>query len=100
MAVTDLTVRHVAALAKLRISEDEAGELARELARIVDYVDMLSQVPVDDVVPRAAAVPSDAPPPGAVREGAAHAMCTPDEALANAPDREGDEFRVPGFLPE
>jgi len=99
MAVTDLDVRHVAMLAKLRISEDEAERFARELGSIVEYVDMLAQVSADDVVAGAAAAPPDAPPGGAVREGTLHVMLTPDEALANAPDREGDAFRVPGFLP-
>jgi len=99
MAVTSLDVRHVAALAKLRISEDEAERFARELGSIVEYVDMLARVSADDVVAGAGDAPPDARPGSAVREGTLHAMLTPDEALANAPDREGDEFRVPGFLP-
>jgi aspartyl-tRNA(Asn)/glutamyl-tRNA(Gln) amidotransferase subunit C len=99
MAVTDLDVRHVAMLAKLRISEDEAERFARDLESIIEYVDMLAQVSADDAVAGAAAEPPDALPPSAAGKGVLHVMLTPDEALANAPDREGDEFRVPGFLP-
>jgi aspartyl-tRNA(Asn)/glutamyl-tRNA(Gln) amidotransferase subunit C len=100
MTVTADDVRHVAALAKLELSDAQVERFARELGAILEYVDMLAEVGTEEAAVDGTATLRAAFPGGAFLDGAPRATLAPDEALANAPDRDGDEFRVPGFLPE
>ncbi len=84
-------VRHVAALARLGLSDDEVERLRGELGGILSHVAAISALPIADVPPTAhqvdVAVPlrADEVRPGATRE----------EALRSAPDPTDDGFRVP-----
>lgn len=54
--VTQLTaeqVRHIAKLARLRLTDEEAGKMAKELTSILKYVDMLTEVDTSKVKPTA-----------------------------------------------
>src|SRR5215467_1095117 len=42
--VSPEVVRHVAALARLRVSEDDLPALTRQLARILSYIDQLKEI--------------------------------------------------------
>ena len=46
-------VRHIATLARLKLTEDEYAESVEKLSRIVDFVDQLSQADTEGVVPMA-----------------------------------------------
>jgi len=46
-------VKHIAMLARLKLTEDEYAESVQKLSKIVDFVDQLSQADTDDVVPMA-----------------------------------------------
>ena len=46
-------VQHIAMLARLRLADEEFAETVDKLSRIVDFVDQLSRVSTDDVVPMA-----------------------------------------------
>ena len=46
-------VQHIAMLARLRLADEEIAESVEKLSRILDFVDQLSQVATDDVVPMA-----------------------------------------------
>jgi len=70
--VTPEVVRHVAALARLRVTEEELSVLTGQLARILSYIDQLKEIP-PEVFPAAASPPKtpmreDAPVRGAGRE--------------------------------
>ena len=94
MALTPEEGRWVAHLARLELSDAELATLTRQLAAIVEYVDQLRQVNTDGVEPLAHALAvqnvfrADEPAPS----------LPVDEALANAPQRQGDFFRVPAVL--
>lgn len=84
-------VLHVAQLARLRLSDDEVDRMAVELSSILDHVERISELdltgvePTSHVVEVANALRPDEPTP-----------CLPREvALAAAPDRTEDGFRVP-----
>ena len=47
MSVSEEEVRHVAGLARLRLDDDEAGELASELSGILEHVEELRTAPVE-----------------------------------------------------
>jgi len=93
-------VRRIAALARLRLTEEEAGALAKDFAAILEYVDRLrARDEADSAEPLVHAVPSeepattlraDEPAPGLSRE----------TVLKMAPDRSGNLVRVPRVLEE
>jgi aspartyl-tRNA(Asn)/glutamyl-tRNA(Gln) amidotransferase subunit C len=94
MSLTADDVRKVAHLARLELSDAEVETMTRQLAAIVEYVDQLRQVPTDGVEPLAHALDvhnvfrADEPAPS----------LPVDEALANAPQRKGEFYRVPAVL--
>jgi aspartyl-tRNA(Asn)/glutamyl-tRNA(Gln) amidotransferase subunit C len=88
-------VREIAQLARLRLAEPEVARLAEELGAILGYIEELQQVDTTGVEPMTHAVPFDCP----LRTDAVGPMLSPDEALANAPRREGTLFVVPRIVP-
>jgi aspartyl-tRNA(Asn)/glutamyl-tRNA(Gln) amidotransferase subunit C len=91
MAIDRETVVHVARLARLDLREDEVDRLTDELAAILDAVSKVAELDLDGVPPTSHPLDlvnvwaDDEPRPS----------LSLDEALANAPAREGDLFRVP-----
>jgi aspartyl-tRNA(Asn)/glutamyl-tRNA(Gln) amidotransferase subunit C len=87
-------VEHVARLARLELSAAEKEQMRGELSGILAYIDKLRELDVTGVEPTSHAVPltnvmrDDDPEPSFPRE----------DMLANAPDRNGDLFRVPRIL--
>lgn len=94
MKVTKADVEHVAILARLEFGEDEKAEMAEQLSRIVEYVEKLNELDTEDVSPTAHAVPLRS----VLREDDARPSLDPEDALRNAPDREGAFFKVPRIV--
>lgn len=97
MSVTLETLRHTAELARLDLSLlplDEQNRLAEQMARILAFVDQLSEVEVEGEEPMTHPVPL----PTLLADDVA--VATPGAAamLANAPARSGDEIVVPRVL--
>jgi aspartyl-tRNA(Asn)/glutamyl-tRNA(Gln) amidotransferase subunit C len=87
-------VEHVARLARLALDEGELERMREQLAAILAYIDKLRALDVEGVEPTSHAVPLV----NVMREDEI-APCLPeDEALANAPDRVDDMFRVPRII--
>ena len=91
MAITREEVLHVARLARLELTEEEVERFAGQLSAILDAVSKVSELDLSDVPPTSHPLEvvnvweADEPRP-----------CLPaEEALANAPEREGDFFKVP-----
>ena len=86
--------RHIALLSRIEMSDEALAVFGDQLAHILQYVDKLQELDTDDVEPMAHAVAihnvlaSDEP----------HPSLSPDDALANAPQRDGDFFKVPKVL--
>lgn len=93
MSIKREEVQRIAALAKLELSQDEIDRYALQLTHILDYIEQLRELPDET----AAASPSDLQPtplrPDEVTHPAESAL-----GLQQAPDREGDFFRVPRIL--
>ena len=91
MAITRDEVLHVAKLARLELSEEEVERFGAQLSAILEAVGKVSELDLEDVEPTAHPLElvnvwaEDEPRPCLAAE----------EALANAPDREDDAFRVP-----
>jgi aspartyl-tRNA(Asn)/glutamyl-tRNA(Gln) amidotransferase subunit C len=92
MPIDRSTVRHIAALARLRVEEAEEERYVRELQAILSYVEELQDLNVEGVEPTSTVV---AGAPSALRPDEERPSDVRDEALAQAPDRDGEYFRVP-----
>lgn len=91
MAISREQVLHVARLARLDLRADEVDRLTGELGAILEAVGKVSELDLAGVPPTSH--PLDLV--NAWAEDEPHLPLRPDDALANAPDRQGDLFRVP-----
>jgi aspartyl-tRNA(Asn)/glutamyl-tRNA(Gln) amidotransferase subunit C len=57
MQVDEATVRRIARLARIRITDEEATSLQGELSGILDWVKQLDEVQTDGVEPMTAVIP-------------------------------------------
>ena len=92
--ITADDVRKVAQLARLELPEETISTYTGQLERILDYVDQLQAVDTDGVPPTTRAVEVI----NATREDRVVATEVRDDLLDQAPQREGDFFRVPRIL--
>ena len=88
-------VQEIAQLARLRLGEDEVTRMAGELDAILGYIEELRQLDTTGVEPMTHAVPFACPQ----RPDELGPMLSPDQALANAPVRDGNFFQVPRIVP-
>jgi aspartyl-tRNA(Asn)/glutamyl-tRNA(Gln) amidotransferase subunit C len=51
--MSDIDIRHLTALAQLKLSDEEAGAVAGDLARIIDMVDLMQAMDTEGVKPLA-----------------------------------------------
>lgn len=90
----EATVRRVAELARLRISDEEVARFAEQLSSILGYVEKLSELDTDDVVPTAHVHAMC----NVLRSDEAHEARAVEQAMHNAPDSQADMFKVPKVL--
>ena len=89
-------VEKVTLLARLRLAPQELSTMTEQLAQVVDYVNQLDELDTEGVEPMAHAVEltnvfaADQVGPSLPRE----------QALANAPKRDAECYRVPAVLGE
>ena len=95
VSLTFEEVDHIAALARLRLTEEEKELYRQQLSAILDYFAQLQSLDTSDVPPAASSLPGtttllrpDEPRPG----------LTPASLLSNAADSEAEQFRVPPVL--
>ena len=89
-------VRRVAVLARLRLSPEEEQVFRGQLSAILDYVEQLKELDVSNVEPMTHALAAGEAAP--LRKDEVLPSLAPDEALANAPAREGTCFKVPRII--
>ena len=89
-------VEHVARLARLALSPEEQERMRRELDGILTYIDKLRALDTEGVEPTSHAVPMTS----VMRDDAMRPSFPRPDMLANAPDRNGDLFRVPKIIEE
>ena len=88
------TVRKVARLAAIEVSDQEAQEIAPKLSGIIDWVEQLAEVDTDNVEPLANVVNIDLK----LREDKVTDGDCADEVLANAPEETQNFFVVPKVI--
>ena len=91
MAISKAEVLHVARLARLALTDDEIERLTEELGAILDAVGVVAELDLTDVPPTSH--PLDLV--NVWDEDEPRDSLLLDDVFANAPDRDGDLFRVP-----
>jgi aspartyl-tRNA(Asn)/glutamyl-tRNA(Gln) amidotransferase subunit C len=94
--ITRADVEHVAALARLGLTDDEIDRMQGQLNRILEAIGQLQSVDTSAVGPTAQVIALE----NVMRDDQARPPMSRDAALANAPLREGDHLRVPVVLEE
>ena len=89
-------VEHVAALARLGLTDDEIDLMQGQLNRILEAVGQLQSVDTSSVGPTAQVIELE----NVMRDDVARPGIEREAALANAPIREGALLRVPVILEE
>jgi aspartyl-tRNA(Asn)/glutamyl-tRNA(Gln) amidotransferase subunit C len=90
MKLTRAQVQHVAQLARLGLTDEEMEALASELSSILEYIDQLEQLDTSSIAPTAQVGELV----DVMREDEVKLSLDVEEALANAPSRDGNYFRV------
>jgi aspartyl-tRNA(Asn)/glutamyl-tRNA(Gln) amidotransferase subunit C len=94
MSVTRNDVLYMANLARLNLPEEEVELLARDMNKILQYMELLNDVDTDDVPPLEHVIEAD----GHFRKDIALDPLDHELALKNAPDADSDFFRVPRVI--
>jgi aspartyl-tRNA(Asn)/glutamyl-tRNA(Gln) amidotransferase subunit C len=91
MSVDAATVRRIAHLARIAVTDAEVPHLQGELNAMLAFVEQLSEVNVDGVEPMTSVIPMEMKKrPDVVTDGE-----IADEVVANAPETQGHFFLVP-----
>jgi aspartyl-tRNA(Asn)/glutamyl-tRNA(Gln) amidotransferase subunit C len=91
MEITREEVEHVALLARLELTPEEVDRFRDQLSVILEAVGKVAELDLADVPPTAHPLEVS----NAWAEDVPRPSLSVEEALANAPDREGPFFKVP-----
>ncbi|WP_127489805.1 Asp-tRNA(Asn)/Glu-tRNA(Gln) amidotransferase subunit GatC [Paenibacillus ehimensis] len=94
MSITVKDVEHVAALARLELSDSEKEQFTEQLNAILKYAEQLEQLNTDDVEPTSHAMPLV----NVMREDEVRPSLPIEKVLLNAPDEEDGQIKVPAVL--
>jgi aspartyl-tRNA(Asn)/glutamyl-tRNA(Gln) amidotransferase subunit C len=87
-------VEHVARLARLALGDADLERMREQLNGILTYIDKLRALDTAGVEPTSHAVPLV----NVMRDDDNRPSLPQEQALANAPDRSGEFFRVPRII--
>lgn len=91
MSVDDKTVRRIASLARIALSEEQVAPMAQELNGILSWVEQLREIDVDGVPPMTSVVEQRL----RMREDVVTEGNAADALMKNAPGAEDHFFVVP-----
>ena len=94
MSIDTATVRHIARLARIAMSEAEVEALVPELNNILGWVEQLGEVDTDGVEPLTAVIDQKL----RLRDDVINDGEVRDEVLLNAPDAQHGFFAVPKVI--
>lgn len=90
----EIDIEHVARLARVHLTDEEKLQLREQLGMILEHAAKVSEVAAEDVPPTASAIPRT----NVLRPDHVEPSLPREEALANAPERERERFRVPRII--
>ena len=95
MNITKEEVQHVARLARLTLDDERLEAMADQIGTILAYMETLNRIDTTGVEPASHAVSAAKTP---VRDDTPRGHLAHDEALANAPEKDGESFLVPRVI--
>ncbi|ARI78573.1 Asp-tRNA(Asn)/Glu-tRNA(Gln) amidotransferase subunit GatC [Halobacillus mangrovi] len=87
-------VKHVANLARLAITEEEADMFTKQLDDIITYAEQLNELDTEGVEPTTHVLDLK----NVLRKDEPKRWISKEEALKNAPDQQDGQFKVPSVL--
>lgn len=90
MKIPKEEVEHIAKLGRLKLTEEEKEKFADQLGEIIAFVEKINELKTEDVQPTYQVVPMD----NVFREDETRESLKTGDALANAPSRYRDYFKV------
>lgn len=94
MKITPELVDHVARLARLDLSGEEAVKMQDQLGDILGYIGLLDELDLSDVPPTSHVIDIV----NVMRDDDVKPSLPVEKGLANAPAREGTMFKVPRII--
>ncbi|MBL4952277.1 Asp-tRNA(Asn)/Glu-tRNA(Gln) amidotransferase subunit GatC [Neobacillus sp. OS1-32] len=89
-------VKHVANLARLAITEQEAEKFTKQLDAIITFAEQLNELDTDNVKPTYHVLDMK----NVLREDIPQLGLPQEEVLKNAPEHQDGQFKVPSILGE
>jgi aspartyl-tRNA(Asn)/glutamyl-tRNA(Gln) amidotransferase subunit C len=89
-------VRYVAALARLKLKEDELDRYVDQLSSILEHINKIAELDLSKVKPTSHVLELT----NVFREDEPRASISREDALANGPEVEAGAFRVPTIVGE
>jgi len=94
MAVTREQVKHIAKLARLKLSEEELESSTKELSSILNYMEKLNELDTSNVEPLTHPVENK----NVFRKDELRFSVKTEVALKNAPQKDDKYFKVPKVI--
>ena len=94
MKIEQQTVKKMAHLARLELSEQEEVKMVEDLSKILDWMDQLKELDTTEVAP----LTHMSEEVNVFREDIAHNQITREQGLKNAPKQDGEYFLVPKVI--
>jgi len=94
MAIDRETVKYVAHLARIKLTDKELDLLSSQMEDIVNFIDKLKELEVAGVKPTSHILPIS----NVFREDKSVRSLSPEEALINAPKKKENFFVVPKVI--
>ena len=85
------TIEHIAKLARLKVSPEEATEYGEQLTKVLAHFQQISKLNTENIEPLV--TPSEIE--FYLREDVAKSLAQTEELLQNAPEKAGNLFKVP-----
>lgn len=94
MSVTKKDVEHIAKLARLKVTEEEAEHYTGQLNQILEYVEKLNELDTENVEPLSHPVENI----NVFRDDKLKPSINTEDALKNAPHKDDQHFKVPKVI--
>ncbi|HEY2391356.1 MAG TPA: Asp-tRNA(Asn)/Glu-tRNA(Gln) amidotransferase subunit GatC [Candidatus Angelobacter sp.] len=99
MKVTDQNVSYVAALANLELTDQERQRMLKDLNSILGYIDRLNELDTTNIPPMAQISGASSGDQGSnLREDELRPCLPHADAMKNAPETDGEFFKVPRVI--
>ena len=92
--LTTEEVKHVAHLARLAITEEEAEKFAEQLGKITDFAEQLNELDTTNVEPTSHVFPIA----NVLREDVAKPGLDREKVMLNVKDQEAGQIKVPSII--